>query len=165
MSDDRVFEMRPIGIIHTPFTELEGMPIQPASARGVAGSVEVFAEYATGLLDLEGFSHAILVYALHRSRGYEVVVTPFLDSEPHGVFATRAPRRPNQIGISVVRVVRIEGSTLHIENIDVLDGTPLLDIKPHVPRFEAAEDVRMGWLESADTSPEEHRADERFLER
>lgn len=165
MSRDMVFAMRPIGVIRTPFADLEGMPVQPAGARGVAGTVELYDEYAAGLLDIDGFSHAILLYAFHRSTGYEAIVTPFLDSDPHGVFATRAPRRPNPIGLSVVRITGVEGPVLRVENIDVLDGTPLLDIKPYVPSFVADDPIRIGWLQPAREAVAGKRSDDRFIER
>lgn len=155
----------PIGTIHTPFTEAEGMPIQPAGAAGVKGTLELLPELAEGLRDLDGFSHIILVYAFHESRGFDLQVVPFMDAEPRGVFATRAPRRPNPIGVSVVRLVGIEGNTVHVESIDVLDGTPLLDIKPFVPGFDADGDVRAGWLEGVGAQATTTRADGRFLGR
>lgn len=155
-------DYRPIGIIHSPFTEPRGMPIQPAGARGVAGTVEVFDEFRDGLADLDGFSHVILLYHFHRSEGFSLSVVPFLDAQARGVFATRAPRRPNPIGLSVVKLCAVEGGVLHIENVDVLDGTPLLDIKPYVPQFDAAEDVRTGWLEAAGEGAKEKRSDDRF---
>jgi len=155
----------PIGTIHTPFTEAEGMPIQPAGASGVTGTLELRPEYADGLRDLDGFSHIILVYAFHESRGFDLQVVPFMDAEPRGVFATRAPRRPNPIGVSVVRLVGIEGNIVHVESIDVLDGTPLLDIKPFVPGFDADGDVRAGWLEGVSVQANSTRADGRFLGR
>ncbi len=123
------YPFKPIGRIHTPFTEKKGMPIQPSGAEGVAGSVTVFAEYQSGLSDLDGFSHIILLYVFNRSEGFSLKVVPFMDTEERGVFSTRAPRRPNPIGLSVVRLHRIEDGVLHIENVDILDGTPLLDIK------------------------------------
>jgi tRNA-Thr(GGU) m(6)t(6)A37 methyltransferase TsaA len=156
-------EMRPIGVIRTPFIDLEGMPIQPAGADGVKGTVEVEPHLAEGLKDLDGFSHIILLYAFHRSVGYAKVVVPFMDSEPRGVFATRAPRRPNPIGLSVVKLLSVDGCLLHVENIDVLDGTPLLDIKPHVPGFTPGGPVRIGWLEPTHETVSERRSDGRFL--
>jgi len=155
-------EFQAIGIIHSPFTEPRGMPIQPAGARGVAGSVEVFEEFRDGLADLDGFSHVILLYHFHRSEGFSLSVVPFLDERARGVFATRAPRRPNPLGLSVVKLCGVEGGVLRIENVDVLDGTPLLDIKPYVPQFDAAEDVRTGWLAAAEGSAAEKRSDDRF---
>ena len=157
-----MIELQPIGVIHSPFEDLTGMPIQPAGAAGVTGTVEVFDEYRPGLRDLDGFSHLILLYHFHRSQGYQLEVTPFMDTEPRGLFSTRAPKRPNPIGLSVVKLNKIEGCTLHIENVDILDGTPLLDIKPYVPKFDTQENVRTGWLEQAGKSVAERRADDRF---
>jgi tRNA-Thr(GGU) m(6)t(6)A37 methyltransferase TsaA len=153
---------RPVGVIHTPFKELENMPIQPSGAAGIRGTVELFPEFADGLKDLDGFSHLILLYHFHESRGYKLIVTPFLDSEPRGVFATRAPKRPNPIGLSIVRLVQVRGYTLDIENVDILDGTPLLDIKPYVPEFDHQENCRIGWLEKARGEVRNKRSDERF---
>ena len=155
-------ELSPIGIIHSPFCELEGMPIQPAGAAGVMGTVEVFEAYRAGLRDLDGFSHIILLYQFHCSQGYKLHVTPFMDSEPRGLFATRAPKRPNPIGLSVVRLDRIEDGVLHIQNVDILNGTPLLDIKPYVPRFDAQTNVRTGWLEKPQATVANRRSDDRF---
>lgn len=155
-------ELTPIGIIHTPFTELEGMPIQPAGAAGIQGTVEVFETFRPGLQDLDGFSHIVLLYHLHRSQGFDLSVVPFLDTEPRGLFATRAPRRPNAIGLSVVELERIEDGVLHVRNVDILDGTPLLDIKPYVREFDAQGDVRTGWLETADKDARTRRSDRRF---
>jgi tRNA-Thr(GGU) m(6)t(6)A37 methyltransferase TsaA len=138
------------------------MPIQPVSANSAAGTVDLLPEYAAGLRDLEGFSHILLVYHFHRSRGFALSVTPYLDTVPRGLFATRAPNRPNPIGLSLVRLVRIEGSRLHVENLDVLDGTPLLDIKPHVPEFDCAPGARIGWLKKAGARMRTRVADDRF---
>lgn len=154
--------MKPIGLIHTPFTDLAGMPIQPSGAAGVRGTVEIFAEYRAGLKDLEGFSHIVLLYVFHRSEGYKLHVVPFMDTEQRGVFATRAPVRPNPIGLSVVRLDLIEGGILHIRNADMLDGSPLLDIKPYVPEFDSPVSVRAGWLEHARKTVNRHRSDDRF---
>jgi tRNA-Thr(GGU) m(6)t(6)A37 methyltransferase TsaA len=138
------------------------MPIQPAGAQGVAGTVELDPAYAEGLADLEGFSHICLLYHLHLSQGFSLVVKPFMDDTRRGLFATRAPKRPNPIGLSVVRLVRVEGRRLHVENVDVVDGTPLLDIKPYVPAFDAPEDVRLGWLTGRTDRATGMQADERF---
>lgn len=138
---------RPIGTIHSPYQEPAGTPIQPSGARGVEGTVEVQPPYVGGLRDLEGFSHIILLYHFHRAGAVSLEVTPYLDRQPHGLFATRAPARPNPIGLSVVRLERIEGGTLYIRDVDVVDGTPLLDIKPFVPAFDVGEVTRVGWLE------------------
>jgi tRNA-Thr(GGU) m(6)t(6)A37 methyltransferase TsaA len=141
------------------------MPIQPKGAAGVRGEVEVYPEYRQGLKDLEGFSHVILIYHFHKVREQELIVTPFLDNEPRGVFATRAPKRPNPIGLSVVKLLHVDGGRLHVENLDILEGTPVLDIKPYVPAFDHPEVERVGWLEGAQDGVEHKRSDERFEER
>ena len=156
-------EYQSIGIIHSPFTALDGMPIQPAGAAGIEGTVEVFPEYEDGLKDLDGFSHIILLYHFHRSRGFKLHVVPFMDSQLRGVFATRAPRRPNPIGLSVVKFQKITGRILHIENLDIVDGTPLLDIKPYIPEFDAQVLVRTGWLEEKSKSVSQRKSDDRFM--
>jgi tRNA-Thr(GGU) m(6)t(6)A37 methyltransferase TsaA len=158
----RAFPIKPIGIIHSPFQEVAGTPIQPAAARGIEGSVEVFPEFVGGLQDLEGFERIWLLYWFHRAGPARLVVTPFLDETPRGVFATRAPTRPNPIGLSAVELLRVEGSTLYIRDVDMLDGTPLLDIKPYAPRFDHFAVTRMGWLAEA-RGPEV--ADDRFATR
>ena len=153
---------KPVGVIYSPFKEPAGTPIQPTGARGVAGTVEIQPEYAGGLRDLDGFSHIILIYHFHLSHGYRLEVKPFLDDSLRGVFATRAPRRPNAIGLSVVRLVRVDGCTLHIEDVDIVDGTPLLDIKPYVPKFDIAEGERIGWLAARLERAAAMQADDRF---
>jgi tRNA-Thr(GGU) m(6)t(6)A37 methyltransferase TsaA len=140
--------MHPIGIIRTPFTEKSETPIQ-ASRSQAKGVVEVFPEYADGLQDLEGFSHIILLYAFHESNGYSLLVKPFLDDQLRGLFATRYPARPNPIGLSVVRLVARKNILLQVEGMDMLDGTPLLDIKPYVPDFDVRTGTRTGWYESS----------------
>jgi tRNA (adenine37-N6)-methyltransferase len=137
---------KPIGVIRSPFLVVEGMPIQPMGAQGVKGAIELNADLEPGLKDLNGFSHVTLIYCFHLSRGYSLHVVPFLDRTPHGVFSTRVPRRPNGIGLSVVRLTGIRGSVLDIEDVDVVDGTPLLDIKPFVPQFDNREVQRAGWF-------------------
>jgi len=138
------FSMKPIGVIHSPFNDKAQTPIQPTRSQA-SGQVEVFPEYAPGLQDLEGFSHIYLLYAFHRSEGYSLKVQPFLDDNLRGLFATRYPCRPNPIGLSVVRLVARRDNILDIEGVDVLDGTPLLDIKPYVPDFDVAKNVKTGW--------------------
>jgi tRNA-Thr(GGU) m(6)t(6)A37 methyltransferase TsaA len=140
---------KPIGVIHSPFKKPKGTPIQPAGAEGTDGIVEIFPEYAEGLKDIEGFSHIILLYHFHLSKGATSIAKPFMDNEAHGVFAMRGPSRPNPIGISVVRLVRVEGNKLHIQDVDIVDGTPLLDIKPYIPEFDIREVERIGWLEKS----------------
>jgi tRNA-Thr(GGU) m(6)t(6)A37 methyltransferase TsaA len=152
----------PIGTIRTPFKDLKGMPIQPKGAAGTQGRVVVRSRYQKGLEDLEGFSHIILLYHFHRSTGYRLTVTPYLDDQPHGVFATRAPRRPNPLGFSVVRLLGREKNVLHVLGADVLDRTPLLDLKPYVPQFDAYPDAKNGWLDGKAQAAGQMRADDRF---
>lgn len=137
---------QPIGIIHTPFKVANGMPIQSVAAKGVGGSIEVDPIYQTGLKDIVGFSHLLLLYHLHLVEDYKLEVIPFLDDQPHGVFATRSPKRPNSIGLSIVKLLSVEANTLQIEEIDVIDGTPLLDIKPYVPEFDVRITEQIGWF-------------------
>ena len=153
---------KPIGIIHSPFNNLEEMPIQPSSDASRPGTVEIYPEFVDGLKDLEGFSHIYLIYHLHKVNKSRLVVTPFLDKEPHGIFATRAPSRPNPIGLSLVKIVGLEGNLIHVDQVDVLDGTPLLDIKPYVPEFENVDFVQIGWLEKAKGQIRSRKADDRF---
>ncbi len=154
----------PIGVLHTPFSNPAGMPIQPPGAAGARGTAQVLAQFEAGLRDLDGFSHLILLYHFHRAPAPRLTVTPFLDDQPRGVFATRAPTRPNPIGLSIVRLLRREGCKLYLENVDMLDGTPLLDIKPYVPAFDAADVERVGWLTKAEGRVQQHRSDARFGE-
>ena len=154
---------KPIGTIRTPFKDLKEMPIQPTSDASGVGVIEVFPEFTDALKDLEGFSHIYLLYHFHKVHQANLTVTPFLDSTPRGIFATRAPNRPNPIGLSLVKLVRIENNLVHIEGVDVLDQTPLLDIKPYVPDFEHPQDVRIGWLEKARDKIRVKKSDDRFV--
>jgi tRNA (adenine37-N6)-methyltransferase len=160
MEEDIVY--RPIGVIHSPFSAAVGTPIQSAAARGVAGTIEVFDRYAEGLKDLDGFSHIWLLYHFHLANSFVLTVKPFLDSTEHGLFATRAPARPNGIGLSVVRLTGIRGHVLSIEDVDIIDGTPLLDIKPYVPLFDARDAERTGWLQGRSGEDLKMRDDGRF---
>ena len=137
----------PIGVIRSPFTELALVPKRPIDPVTSRGEVVLDPRYREGLADLKGFSHVILVFHLHRSHGYDLTVSPYLDPTPRGLFATRAPRRPNPIGMTVVRLLRVDGPRLRVRGVDVLDGTPLLDIKPSVPAFDHHPCERCGWLE------------------
>ena len=152
----------PIGVIHSPFTHLEDMPIQPVGAGDFQGTIEIYPQYAEGLRDLAGFSAIIVLTHLHRSGESRLVVTPFLDTQERGVFATRSPRRPNPIGLSVMRLLRVEENIVHVSHVDILDGTPVLDIKPYVPDFDFAADVRTGWLEGISPEARRKRSDGRF---
>ena len=137
--------LRQIGIVHSPHREATGTPVQSALAAGVKGTVEVFPEYAAGLRDLDGFERIWLVYWFDRAKSAELVMTPYLDTTPRGLFAARAPCRPNPIGLSAVRLLGIVGSVLEVVGLDILDNTPLLDIKPYIPSFDAFEAERIGW--------------------
>ncbi len=153
---------KPIGIIHSPYKEPQGTPIQPIATQNVEGTVELFTEYKEGLKDIEGFSHIILVYHFHLSKGFSLKVKPYLDDKLHGVFATRAPTRPNSIGISIVRLTKLEGNKLRIRDLDIIEGTPLLDIKPYVMEFDKREVTRKGWLNDKVGSLLEVKDDGRF---
>ncbi len=152
----------PIGAIYTPFKTREGMPIQSSGAQGARGKIILQEEFIQGLTDLDGFSHIILIYHFHQSSGFDLLTTPFLDSEERGVFATRAPRRPNPIGISVVRLLKITHNVLHIAEVDILDGTPLLDIKPYIPAFDVHSTEKAGWTENKTDDLNQARSDKRF---
>jgi len=156
--------LRPIGIIHSPFMEPVGVPIQPSGAKGIQGSVEVFPDYLEGLKDIDGFSHIILIYHFHLAKKAALSVVPFMDKHAHGVFATRASSRPNPIGFSVVELEKVEGNRLLVKDIDIVDGTPLLDIKPCVPQFDFSKVTKTGWLEDAAHQLPETRDDGRFVE-
>lgn len=138
----------PIGVVHSPYKEPEGTPIQPAAGAGVTAEVELYPEFEPGLKDLDGFSHIILICHLHLARKAKLTAKPFMDDTERGIFAIRGPSRPNPIGISIVRLKEIKGSMIVIEDVDIVDGTPVLDIKPYVPRFDESGRVRIGWLES-----------------
>jgi tRNA-Thr(GGU) m(6)t(6)A37 methyltransferase TsaA len=151
-----------IGVVHSPFNDPCGMPIQASVATGVKGTVEVDRRYEAGFKDIEGFSHIVLIYLFHASKGYALEARPFLDDSPRGLFSTRAPNRPNPIGMSTVRLVRKVGNILHVEDVDILDGTPLLDIKPYVPAFDDRPGARTGWLEGKAGRAGVKPSDERF---
>ena len=165
IDDEKEVVLRPIGYVRSPFTDPVGMPIQPTAARGVRGAVEVLPQFRDGLADLEGFDRVILIYHFHRSEGYALRVVPFLDDCERGIVATRAPRRPNPIGLSVVRLLGVEGCRLEVEDVDVLDGTPVLDIKPYVPSFDAYPDECDGWFGNRIGDVQTARADRRFAGR
>ena len=154
---------KPIGVVHSPFKEPHGVPVQPARGKDIDAVIEVFPEYVEGLKDIEGFSHIILICHLHLSKAFSLKVKPFLDNELRGVFATRAPSRPNPIGISVVRLIRVEEGKLYIKDIDMIDGTPILDIKPYVSEFDPQKKIKIGWLEKRVHKLPETRDDERFI--
>ncbi len=146
--ENDVIVFRPIGVIHSPHKEAFETPIQPVFSRDIAGTVVIDAAYVDGLAGLDGFSHIYLFFYFHQSQKTRLRLQPYLLDEEQGIFATRAPHRPNKLGMSLVRLVKIEGNVLHIKDVDVLDGTPLLDIKPFVPRFDMRENARSGWQET-----------------
>ena len=154
-----------IGIIHSPFREPKDTPIQPAAAEGVEGVVEVYPEYEVGLQDLDGFSHIILLYHFHLAMPGPLRRKPFMDTTERGVFAMRGPSRPNPIGLSIVRLEKVEGMRLHIQDVDIVNGTPLLDIKPYVPAFDARPATRIGWLKQRIQQLPESRDDGRFTQK
>lgn len=156
---------KPIGIINTPHKEAEGTPIQPKGAKGIKGEIEIYHEYEEGLKDLDGFSHIILLFHCHLSGKYTLRQKPFMDDDEHGIFAMRGPSRPNPIGLSVVKLNSVEGNILEIENVDIIDETPLLDIKPFVPEFDQNEVEKIGWLAENVKNLSEARDDGRFLEK
>jgi tRNA-Thr(GGU) m(6)t(6)A37 methyltransferase TsaA len=139
---------KPIGVVHSPFKEPQNVPIQAAVSKGIKGTVEVAHQYVAGLKDLEGFSHIILIFHFHQSKAYSLLVKPYLDENLRGLFSTRAPSRPNPIGISIVRLTKIEDNILYVQDLDIIDSTPLLDIKPYVPKFDQRKTVRIGWLKN-----------------
>ncbi len=152
-----------IGIIHTPFNDIKGMPIQPLAAEGVKGHIELFPKYIEGLIDLMGFSHITLLYQLHKINGYDLMVKPFMDNTEHGIFATKSPKRPNAIGLSTVKLLGIENNVIHIEMVDMFNGTPLIDIKPFFSKFDNRTNTKSGWLDIQGNIPiRELRSDERF---
>jgi tRNA-Thr(GGU) m(6)t(6)A37 methyltransferase TsaA len=155
-------QFNPIGTIHTPFHEAQGTPIQPRAGEGSRGEVEIFPEFLAGLKDLDGFERIWLVYCFDRAvKQHSLIVCPYLDAtDSHGVFATRAPARPNPIGISAVRLLEVHGNLLSVSDVDVLEGTPLLDIKPYVPQFDCFHILRSGWV--ADRAVGKTVADNRF---
>ena len=138
--------VEPIGIIHTPFKHKNDTPVQ-SSRSSVIGRIEVFKKYEEGLCDIDGFSHIVLIFRFHKSRGYRLKLKPFLDNNLRGVFTTRAPRRPNQLGVSIVKLLKRRRNMLTVEGVDMLNGTPLLDIKPYIPTSDPKRGVRIGWLE------------------
>lgn len=156
---------RPIGVIRSPHKDPKGTPIQPTAALGVQGQVEVLPQYEGGLQDLIGFSYLILLYHFDRVRETKLKVRPFMDDQVRGVFSTRAPVRPNPIGLSVVRLTGIDGVILYIEDVDILDGTPLLDIKPYVDKFDTRVSAHQGWLDSNLSKLPGRKDDGRFIDK
>jgi len=139
--------IRPIGIVNTPYKEPKGMPIQGKFKRGVTGTARIFPEYKAGLKDIEGFSHVILIYHFNQSKEEKLTGKPFLEDTEHGIFAIRSPHRPNHIGFSIVKLKGVKGNAITFTEVDILDGTPLLDIKPYVKHFDSRDKVKNGWID------------------
>jgi tRNA-Thr(GGU) m(6)t(6)A37 methyltransferase TsaA len=155
--------IKPIGSIHTPFDKLEDMPIQPKGAAEVIGTIELEEQYVEALADLDGFSHIYLLYEFHMAKRTALTVTPFMDTTPRGVFATRSPLRPNHIGISIVRLIGVEKNIITVQGIDILNGSPLLDIKPYIAAFDAVQQSRSGWMKGSEEDVSGKRSDLRFV--
>lgn len=153
---------QPIGKIRSEFKTVEGTPIQPTGAEGIEGKIELMPEFEEGLIDLEDFSHLILLYHCHLAGRCSLKNKPFLEDKEHGIFAIRAPSRPNSIGLSVVRLKKIEKNIIYIKDVDIVDDTPLLDIKPYVPEFDIRKDVKTGWYEKNVHKLSEKKDDGRF---
>jgi len=152
----------PIGYFHTPHKDTTGMPIQPSGAKGVKGTIKILPEFREGIRDIEGFSHLIILYHLHEIQGQELTVIPFLDNTPHGIFATRSPKRPNPVGLSVMSFCGVSDEGIILNNVDVLHGTPVIDIKPYVPDFDIWPADRVGWFEGKSCNATTRRSDDRF---
>lgn len=155
--------LEPIGTIHTPFTSLEQMPIQPKGAADTQGTLVLQKAYKEGLKDLEGFSHVYILYHFHKAIRTELLVTPFMDTEIRGVFSTRSPLRPSHLGLSVCEIVSVQDTIVTLKGIDVLDGTPLLDIKPYIPQFDRVSNVKTGWMTKNESEVAHMISDNRFV--
>ena len=152
----------PIGIVHSPFTDLADMPIQPTGEDAAAGTLEIYPPYCSALTDLDGFSHIYALYFFHKVSSWQPQVIPFLDDQPHGLFATRTPRRPNPIGLSLLEILAVDGCQIKVAGLDILDNTPLLDIKPYIPSFENPQNIRIGWLNGRGEQVKKRKSDHRF---
>jgi tRNA-Thr(GGU) m(6)t(6)A37 methyltransferase TsaA len=152
-----------IGIVHSMFKQQTGTPIQPTAAKEIKGTIEIESKFKDGLCDLDGFSHIVILFGFHLSQDYKLKVTPYLDDRPRGLFSTRAPKRPSQIGMSIVRLDKIEDTTLHITGVDMLNGTPVLDIKPYIPKLNPDGEIKIGWLENAQKQFDHKKADDRMI--
>ena len=156
------YSYEPIGIIHSEYKQKEGVPIQGVLSKESKGWIEIFPEFKEGLKDIDGFSHIFLIYCFHLSKGYSLLTKPFLENKKHGIFATRAPKRPNPIGISVVKLEKNKDNKLYINEVDIIDGTPLLDIKPYISKFDARDNTKMGWVKNKLDNKDNHYSDNRF---
>lgn len=152
---------KPIGIVHSKFKDSTEVPIQPVFSKD-EGVIEVYPEFLDGLKDVGGFSHIYLIYHLHLSKGFSLKVIPFLDNVERGVFSTRAPKRPNNIGLSILEIKKIEGNKIHVLGIDIIDKTPVLDIKPYVSLFDSKSDTKDGWFSGKELGNKTYLSDNRF---
>ena len=155
---------KPIGVIHSEHKLMDATPIQPVYARGCKGQAEIFPEFAEGLRDLEGFSHIYLIYHFHQAGQLKLLVKPFLQDIERGIFATRSPSRPNAIGLSVVELIACKNNVLHLDAVDILDGTPLLDIKPYTAKFDRFETTHNGWQDQVDDKTASRKGKRRYRE-
>ena len=155
-------QIQPIGIIHSQYCTIEDIPIQPKGAADTEGHIILNETYLSGLDDLQGFSHIYLLYSFHQAKRTELLVTPFMDDQPRGVFSTRSPLRPNHIGLSIVKIKNIENNKITVNGVDILDGTPLLDIKPYIEKFDAIKESASGWLQASEDDIIKKRSDNRF---
>lgn len=162
MHQQQDLSLQYIGTVRSPHTNLQDMPIQPKGASALQGSIEVFEQFTEGLKDLEGFSHLYLLYHFHMAKRTEMTVIPFMDTVPRGVFATRSPLRPNHIGISIVELIEVNRNIVTIRGVDVLDGTPLIDIKPYIAAFDEVQSSRSGWMQATKQEVADKRSDSRF---
>jgi len=158
----KINEFSPIGLIHSPYKKPEGVPIQPVYSGEITAEIEIYPEFQQGLQDLDGFSHIILLYFFHKSKEYRLLCRPFLDNKERGLFATRAPKRPNPIGLSIVELLKIDENMITIGSPDMIDGTPLLDIKPYIDVFDVKKKVKNGWYDTA-ANRAQTTADDRFI--
>lgn len=158
--ENKIIELKPIGTIHTPFHQAEGTPIQPIKGKGTKGWIEVGSAYVKGLKDLDGFERIWLFFWCHRANDFKLHIKPYMDTQFRGLFSTRAPSRPNAIGLSCVKLLSIEDDRLNIEDVDMLDGTPLLDIKPYITKFDHFQVSQCGWTDNV--TNENATADNRF---
>ena len=156
---EKEIRLNPIGIIHTPYKEPRGIPIQGRFEKGIVGKIELFPEYEQGLKDIEGFSHIILIYYFDRSKDERLISTPFLEDKPHGIFSIRSPHRPNHIGFSVVKLEKVERNIVTFSEVDILDGTLLLDIKPSVSYFDSRKIAKNGRLDKSSYPPSQKTPD------
>jgi len=161
----KTIKFYPIGIIHSPFNEAKGTPIQFSASKDIEGTIEIFPDFIEGLKDLEDFSHIILIYHFHLAKNAALRVIPFMDDCERGVFSTRAPNRPNSIGFSIVKLNKIENNNLYVSGLDIINGTPLLDIKPYVPEFDVVDVTKTGWLEKKVSKLPNIKDDGRFVEK